>query len=269
MGDGPIGALAEILRQRDAPVRMREDFPGFLAARPMGEADRDAMGRVDVERLLVYRSLVHNRMRNTIAEFLPRVVARIGSKRLTQDFAEFMHQRAARSPYLRDVPQEFVEWVTPRWLEDPAVDDYLVDLARHELLAQDVANDPAGGDLPTGEGVALEWPLRFDGAARLMSYGYAVHLLDKGTSDAPERRPIALLVYRDMKYKVRYLELTSFGAAILRRLMVEQMPVTAGLRAACSDLNTELDDDKLAIAAGLLADLADRGVMLGADKNVK
>jgi hypothetical protein len=266
MGD-PIGTLAAVVRERDAPERARDDFAEFLGDRELSDADREAMLAVGAERFLVYRSLVHNRVRNTIRDFIARTAARLGLERLSADVADFMAERAIASPYLRDVPEEFVEFALPRWRDDPSLPPYVGDLARHELLQYSVLNDPRGGDAPTGEPVALDRPLRFDGAVRLLEYAYAVHRLPHDVEDRsePERMRTFMLAYRDAEHKVRYLELTELAAAILRQLVGQRAAVADGLRAACAELGVELSDERLGIAAQLLADLAERGVMLGAE----
>ena len=48
-------------------------------------------------------------------------------------------------------------------------------------------------------------------------------------------------------------------------LVLDGLAVQPGLMAACEALGEPLDDDKLASAATLFADLMDRGVCLGAE----
>ena len=265
--DPRLNWMNALLRQRDAEDVSREDLRTFAAEHGIADDDLDAIAAVGPERFLVYRKLVHNRMRNAITAFVERTTARLGRPRLKADFADWMDQHAARSPYLRDVPAEFVAWVSPRWLEDPEVPDYIVDLAQHELLEYDIRNDHRGGESPTGLDLALDKPLRFDSAARLMRYAYAVHELsaDKDDRELPKEVATRLLVYRDAASKVRYLELTPLAHAILVQLMEHHRPVAEGLREACEALGEPLDDDRLSIAATLLADLAERGVLLGAE----
>lgn len=265
--DRPLGIMNAIIREPDAPQRTRADFERWLTEHGVQADDRQSMLEVGAERFLVYRQLVHNRLRKTTRDFITRTVARLGQERFVVDFTAFMAQQAPRSPYLRDVPAEFVQWVGPRWLEDPGVSSYLFDLARHELLEYDVRNDPRGGEAPTGLPLALDRPLRFDSACRLLRYEHAVHRLsvDENDTQVPEAGVVHLLAYRDGKHKVRYLELTQLAAAIVKRLSVDAMAVEPGLRAACDDLGVEVTDERLASAAQLLAELAERGVMLGAE----
>jgi hypothetical protein len=264
--DGGMLALAGAIRRVDAPAKVAADAEAFLAEYGVHGADAAALLAKGGERFLIYRKLVHNRLRAATRESIPRAVARRGKEPFIADFAAFMEDHACASPYLRDIPAEFVEWVLARWQADPEVPRYLGDLARHELLEADVRNDPDGGEPATGKPVALDAALAFDGSTRLMRYDFAVHRLSYATSDRsdPAEERTHLLVYRDADVKVRYLELTPWAAAVLDRLFTHGDAVQPGLLAAAAALGEALDDDKLGTAAPLFADLAERGVLLGA-----
>lgn len=269
--ESPTAALEAVIRQQRAPEAMRDDLEGFLRAQGVEGEDLQAMLAVGAERMLVYRALVHNRLRGTVREFLGRTAARLGSQRFRRDFEAFVEDRAGHTQYLRDVPSEFVAWVLPRWAADPEVPPYLLDLARHELVDFDVRNSfSTEGDereQPTGLPLALDRPLRFTSSARLLRYEHAVHRLPLAKDDrtVPEAEPTELLVYRDAGHKARYLALIPFAAALLRALVSERLAVQPALLAAAQALGEPLDDVKLASAAELFADLAERGVCLGAE----
>lgn len=265
-GDAAMTAMAAAIRRVDAPAAVADDAEAFLAGFGVHGPDAAALLARGAQRFLIYRTLVHSRLRAATRESIPRAAARRGKDAFVADFARFMQDHASTSPYLRDVPGEFVAWVLPRWGDDPEVPAFLPDLARHELLEGDVRNDPAGGEGPTGKPMELDAPLVFDGAARLMRYGWAVHRLSYATDDRTEPTCEAtdLLVYRDADAKVRYLELTPWAAAILAAVMTGGLPVKAGLLHAAAAQGGPLDDDRLAKAATLFADLAERGILLGA-----
>lgn len=264
--DAPTRALAALIRQQAAPEAMQDDLAGWLRAQGVEGDDLQAMLEVGAKRMLVYRQLVHNSLRTPTAELIVRTVARLGVARFRRDFSAFVELRASSSPYIRDVPTEFVEWVTPRWTADPEVPAWVPELARHELLDFEVRNDPRGGEPNTGLPLALARPLRFDGTARLVAYDHAVHRLPthKGDRSEPQAEPTRLLVYRDAEHKARYLALTPFADALLRQLLAGQA-VQPALLAAAAALGEPLDDEKLGAAAELLADLGERGVCLGAE----
>jgi hypothetical protein len=265
--EAPTRALAAIIRQQGAPDAAQGDLEAYLRRYGVDGDDLPAMLAVGAKRMLVYRRLVHNSMRNATFEFIARTVARLGFERTRGDFEAFVEQRASSSPYLRDVPSEFVQWVAPRWAADPDVPRWIPELARHELLDHAVRNDPRGGEPATQLPLALDRPLRFDGTTRLVRYEHAVHRLPrrKGDRSEPDAEPTRLLVYRDAEHKSRYLALTPFADALLHELVVERKAVQPALLAAAAALGEPLDDDKLGSAAELFADLGERGVCLGAE----
>jgi len=79
----------------------------------------------------------------------------------------------------------------------------------------------------------------------------------------PEARAVTLLVYRDDAHAARFLELSPLAGAIATHLIAGE-PLGAALGAACAETGHTLDDAILADTARLLADLGDRGVLLGA-----
>lgn len=263
-----IAGMAASLRRTDAPARLSAGADAFLREAGIEDADDRAAMAAQADRLMIYRTLVHNRIKNAIRDFVPRTLARLGRAPFGGTFDRYMDELGPQSPYLRDVPEEFVNWAAPIWKRDASVPDYIVDLARHELLELVVRNDPRGGEPATGVPVALDRGIRFDGSVRLCHYAHPVHELPRGLDDktAPDARSTDLLVYRDAQGRVRYLELTPFAAAVVAALLTDRLALEPALRRACAVLDEPLDDDKLAGAASLLADLGERGVALGADE---
>jgi uncharacterized protein len=257
-------ALDAIIRRAEAPPRAREDLARWLRERGVPDDDVAALVEVGAERLLVYRDLVHNRMRNATRSFIRRAARRRGAD-FRRDFEAFLDERASHSPYLRDVPAEFVAWVEPRWRADPTVPAWLHELARHELLDTSLRDEPRGGEPATDLPLMLDRPVRLDGTTRLCRYGFAVHRIGIDGEDEPRLEDTELLAYRDRQsHRVRYLQLVPFATAAIAHLLRGEALAEA-LRGTAADLGEALDDDKLAAAAELLADLAERGVVLGAE----
>ena len=142
---------------------------------------------------------------------------------------------------------------------------YAADLAAHELVEFAVAAAPVPAAPPPLADVAIDRALVFADAKRLVRYAFAVHLLppDEDDRSEPIARPTSLLAYRDAAHAVRFLDLTPLAAAILERLFAGDT-LGAALAGACSAEAVKLDDAILADSARLLADLAERGVLLGA-----
>ncbi|MGK4000859.1 HvfC/BufC N-terminal domain-containing protein [Sorangium sp. So ce1024] len=244
------------------------DPRGWLARAGLEGADLDAMASLPPGRLLLYRSLIRRGLTGAIRAGIPRTAARLGA-RFEADVARFLEVELPRSRYVRDAAFEFVGFAAPRWAEDPEVPAYLVDLARHELAAFAAsfaeADEEEPGGPASGEALSLERGVRFHRSAALVRHEHAVHRLasDEAARDTPAREPVRLLVYRDAGHEVRFLELTPLAAEILGRLLAG-----ATLRDAvvegCAALGHPVDGAVLESTAAVLADLADRGALLGA-----
>ncbi len=264
--ENQIRALVRVIRDRDARARLDEDVEGYLRGHGVEGADLAQMSSLGATRLEAYRALVHNRVRNTVDDFIPRVADRIGSRRLRRDVAGFLADRAIHSPYLRDVPAEFVAWAIPTWERDPDIPGYIPDLARHELLRLDVKNTPRGSDLPTGEKIDLERAVRVEGSAVVVRYAYAVHKLSKERTDRtePELQETCLIAFRGGDDQTHYIDCREWVARLIERLIAGET-LRAALFATLESLAMPLDDDILARAAVVLADFMDQGLLLGAE----
>jgi hypothetical protein len=200
----------------------------------------------------------------TILDHTRRRLERHAPGELERAISAFLDEVGPRTPHMRDVPAEFLAHAGPRWRADDRVPRWIVDYAELELVDFTVGVAPRPSPPPPLADVAVDRPLVFAEARRLVHLAWAVNVMPRDDLDAePEQRPVSLLVYRDAEHCTRFLELTPLAAAILERLLAGA-PLGAAMVAACEAKAHPLDDAVLAGAARLLADLGDRGVLLGA-----
>ncbi len=235
----------------------------WLDARGVSAEDRDAILEQGFERLLVYRRLVRENLREALRLAIPRTMARMGPL-FDEYFDRFLAERGPRTHYLRDVTAELLAFAEPLWRADSRVPRYLSDLARHEAVQIEIGAMQSKRRGEPGAELTLERPVRFVEAVRVMRYDHAVHRLSDDEADRaePAAEPVALLVYRSPEHEVRYLELTPLAAAILERLLAGQ-PLGEAIRRAVAGAGAALDSSVLAGTSELLADLAERGALLG------
>ncbi|CAN5406779.1 hypothetical protein BH09MYX1_BH09MYX1_58760 [soil metagenome] len=250
-------AIAAACLEEGAADELAHDPSGFLRSHGVAEADILALGD-DARRFALYRTLVRNNLTGVSESLLSATRARIGP-RFDRDLAAFLGERGPASPYLRDVPFEFLDWILPRWEIDPAVPRWAGDSARYELALFAVGAAPHVTDPPTLRDLALDRPVAFSGSVRLLELGWTVH---RGDAD-PEARPVHLLVHRDVEWIVRVLELSPLAHSITAELL-GGAALQQAMLAGCTKMGQALDDASLAAIARLLADYGTRGVILGA-----
>ena len=260
-------AVADACLGEHAGEAMAHDLRGFLEVHGVASEDVEAI-LGEPPRLAVYRTLVRNGLGAVVVRMLPRTRARMNSVcagRFDADMARFLAEVGPRTHYLRDVPRELVEWAEPRWRSDASVPGYLADLAAHELACFTVAaSERRADDAGCRAEVTLDRPMAFDDSARLMRYAWAVHELpaDEDATDEPSRRDVRLLAYRDAGHDVRWLELSPLASSIVERLMTAE-PLGPAVERACAEHRTAPSSVATDVAR-LLADLGERGVLLGA-----
>jgi hypothetical protein len=240
------GDLRELLEARGIPA---DDVAAILEAPP---------------RIGVYRSLVRNGLATVVSRLMPRTRARMNAAcddHFDHELAGFLHERGPRTHYLRDVPAEFFTWVRPFWESDPRVSPYLVELGSHELACFELAAQAPPQAAPPVTDVDLGRPIVFSASMKLVRYRWAVHRLpdDPDVRDEPAERAVALVGYRDDDHAVRWLELTPLAAAIVERLAAGD-PLGVGVARALREQGAGAE---VVDVARLLADLGDRGIVLG------
>ena len=256
-------ALAELTLGQEIAPGDSAAIAAWLERHHVAQADAQALTR-DFSRLLVYRKLVRGTLRGALQATIPRTLARLGD-RFEPYFAEFLAISPPVTRYLRDLTPQFLQFAIERWARDPDVAEYLADLARHEALQVEVASLLARPKDQIAAELSLDRGVEFIDAVRLVHYAWAVHRLseDESSREPPERCATSLLVYRSPEHEVRYLELGPFAEALLANLLRERLALQAALLRAAESVGLPLDDELLTRAARLLADLAERGALLG------
>jgi hypothetical protein len=255
--------MRRIVQDPNAQRRIEADAEGFLHE-ALGEGpDAEATAAQGAARMLLYRRLVRRGLASAIRTQLPITAERLGAL-FDAYVTRWLDEEMPRSHYLRDAAGELVVWAAPLWAEDPAIPRWAADLARYEVATFEVASAPGGGGARSAP-LALEARARFDATARVVRYAFAVQRMSaEGGGDEPEETPTALFLYRDAEHEVRSLSLSPLAAAILERLLGGGK-LGRAVTEACEALGYALDGAVLEGTATVLADLADRGALLGAE----
>jgi hypothetical protein len=250
----------------DSAEALGGDLAAYLDRHGVAKDDAEAI-LASPRRLGLYRQLVRHNVVNVIGMMLERTRVRLDAHvagELERSVDGFLAQQGPRTPHLRDVPSEFLAWAAPRWRSDDRVPAWLADHAELELVDFTIGVAPRPAPPPPLADVTAYRSLVFGDPRVMVHLEWAVHELAADDVKAtPAKRPVHLLVYRDAQHCTRMLDLTPLAAAILERLFAGR-PLAQAMVEACEASAHPLDDSVLAGAARLLADLGERGVLLGA-----
>jgi hypothetical protein len=207
----------------------------------------------------IYARLMHARAIAALEATLPRTSELVGHARLAVWAAGFLTAAGGRSPYFRDVCGELLRHVLAEPNALDGLPAHAADLARYELCCFEVGIAPR--DPPhTCEPLALARPVRFTRASAVLCLDFAVYDACK----APRRAPATLLFHRDpTTHRAKFQLLSSATAPVMAGLHAGS-PLAEAIRSALPE-HASGGDALLTELTLLFTDLAQRGIVLGAD----
>lgn len=211
-------------------------------------------------RWLLYRRMVRARFADVIGDAFERFRAAIGTDAFSQLVDRFLALHPPTSPYLRDVPGEFLRFVEGPdgvALAAPGLPPLALDVARFEC-----AELEAGHAAPAEDAEVAAFDM--DLAAALSPSVRLLELERDPTGQAGSPAGFAACVYRDPKtHEVESLELTPMAARILRGIERGEAALVDIVKAAASEAQIAIDADFVEALGALLADFVERGVIAG------
>ena len=219
-------------------------------------------------RMKIYRDLFYNNVEGFLSNSFPVLRELMDDNNwhaLARDF--FAHHRS-HSPLFLEISREFLNYLEQERGERPDDFPFLLELAHYEwvelavsiadIADQTVAVDPQG-DILDGTPLLspVAWPL---------SYRYPVHQISLDfIPDTPGEQITYLLVYRDDRDEVGFIELNQVSARLFA--LLQEDSARSG-RAALLMIADELQHpDPDAVVSGgtqILQEWQQRGIILGA-----
>ncbi|KVW92774.1 DNA-binding domain-containing protein [Thiobacillus denitrificans] len=217
---------------------------------------------VEARRMKIYNALLYNNIEGFLLACFPVLRQVLGARKWAKLVRAFFSTHRSRTPYFRQIPDEFVQFLQNEWTPPEGYPPYLLALAHYEWIelvlsvsnrSLDRAVDAAGDLL---DGVPLLNPVLAN-----LRYDWPVQRI------APRRKVVpmetCLLVFRDAEDAVQFSEINAFTARLLTLLEPGTLSGNAALQTIASE--SRHPDPALVVQAGgtLLDDLRARGAILG------
>ena len=255
----------QLLLDAEPPFESAEELSRWLVARSVPPAGRVALADQGPQALLRYRQLARQTLSGAVQRILPRATARLGDD-FEPEFGAVLERYPPSTAFLRDVAGDFVRHAEGGWsvASTSRVPNYIAELARYELTHIELSGEQDGSPAIVSQELALERGVVFARAVRLLPFDHAIHELsdDIDAHSAPEHRPTTLLVYRDPKHEIRYLSVSPLVASLVA-LLREGVALESALKQAFEKHEQLRTAENLQHTAGLLADFAERGIIVG------
>ncbi len=227
--------------------------------------DPDRSSDPSSARLDLYRRLIQGNLATVARRLLPRTAHQLdlpGDRGFDRWFAHFLADGGPRTPYLRDVPGEFVAWALPRWSASSDVAAFVIDLAQHEIDRFAIESAPRDGSPPEVGEVLRDRPLVFATPRKLARYEHSVDDV------ADPARPLVthVLLHRDDDNTVHATVIEASRHRLLG-LLLDRVPLGEALAHASDDDPATPDDtERVLDAARWLAALGETGALLGGER---
>ncbi len=176
---------------------------------------------VPARRMRVYNELLFNNIEGFLLACFPVCRKILGERRWRKLVRAFFAGHRCRTPFFRQIPEEFVTWLRTARAGHPDDPPFLPDLAHYEWveLALDVSPvEPDLTSVDSGGDLLAERPA-LNPVAMLLTYPYAVHRIGpRFRPKEPDPDPTHILVFRDLQDRVRFLVLNAVSARLVALL---------------------------------------------------
>ena len=217
--------------------------------------------------LAVYRNLFFNNVKGFLSGAFP-VLRKLYDDDDWNDLARLFYARhRCHSPYFAEIPREFIAYLEDEHEARPCDPPFALELAHYEWVEMalaraddetDAATINPDGDLM--DGVPVASPLAWQHA-----YEWPVHRI--GPDFLPEKpgaAPTWLVVFRDRKDRVRFLELNPLSALLLEKITEESGATGAELiRQVARELAVEDVENALQSGRRMLTTMRAKDILLG------
>jgi len=252
-----------------APSPDKTDFKQMqydFAAHIRQPAENAPPANVEDRRMKIYRELFYNNVEGFVKGMFPVLRSLYSDENWHALVRDFFATHRCKTPYFLEIGQEFMAYLAEE--REPQEQDppFLKELAHYEWV--ELALDISEAELPedvNAEGDLLDGHPVQSPLAWSLAYQYPVHCIrPEFQPTEPSEHPTYLLVYRNVEFDVKFMEINGVTARLLH-LFHEQPELTG--RQALEMIAQELQhpQPEMVVNGGLetMQQLREAGVLLG------
>lgn len=243
-----------------------EQYQRTFAAHLRNPQANPAPAGVNQQRMDVYVELLFNNVEDFLSGCFPVMHSILDDGQWNGLVRQFYADHACQTPYFREIPAEFVQWLQANFVTLPLHQPFpfLLELAHYEWVEIPLMLDEADVDwrpLDT-ESAELENKIwNVNPVMLLQSYQYPVHRISPDFQpDEPESTHLVLL--RNTQGKVDFVEVNAVTARLLQ-LLQEGLDTHAAVAQLAQEMQHPEPTQLLAFAVQIVQQLHSQQVLLG------
>lgn len=225
----------------------------------------------DPQGVALYTGLLVNKFNDSLTTCFPVMHAILGEKAWQQLLKSFIARHRCLSPYYRQIPDEFIQYLQTEWINHTGL-PYLLELAHFEWVELILAITDAD-PVVQYETAINDWPTChpvFAPVLQLLHYAYPVQRINENYQTAtPPEQATHILGFRDKEDVVQFIELNPATARLVDILHDTDNTCTVGeaIEQIAAELQHSEPSALFTFGVATLADLMQQGAILGAGKN--
>lgn len=209
-------------------------------------ATRPAPKDIEDRRMEIYRGLLYRNVEGFVSNAFPVLRKLYNDEDWHHMIRDFFANHQSHSPYFKDVSREFLDYLSNERETQAKDPDFIIELAHYEWLEISLTFDdtPLGLEHIDTQGDLLAGVPAVSPLAQLHAYQYPVHQIKpEFIPETPGEQPTFLLVYRDLKDEVSFMEMNAMTARLFDLLRANETARGEEVLAAIADEIPQLDRD--------------------------
>lgn len=224
------------------------------ARRPQGASAR---------RMNVYAELLYNNIESFLLACFPVLRKVLGKRKWNRLVRDFFALHRSHTPYFRQIPDEFLQFLQNEWQPRESYPGYLIELAHYEWIELALSVSGRDEQLPEFEaaGDLIDGRPLLNPVLANLAYRYPVHRIRPRAKIA--QSPAYLLVFRNSDMQVRFMEQSAVSARLLALLEEGGLTGREAVARLAAELGQANPDRLCGFARGYLEELRQAGAVLG------
>ncbi|ARU32779.1 hypothetical protein CAP31_00570 [Sulfuriferula sp. AH1] len=221
---------------------------------------------VDRQRLQIYRTLVFDKIETAVSACFPVLSGILGKRKWRRLVREFLAVHRCATPYLRQIPDEFLQFLQREWQTGAAYPDFMLELAHYEWIELALSTSTVDQAMPDydRDGDLLDGVPLLNPVAANLTCRYPVHRLSRRYQPAAApAQPTHLLVFRNAADDIRFSLLNAVSARLIELITPGRLSGRAVLQQLTAEISHPAPDALLEFGHDLLLQLRTQGCILG------
>jgi uncharacterized protein len=221
---------------------------------------------VEAQRMRIYRRLVYNNIESFLLSCFPVLRKVLGTRRWRRLVRAFLAIHRSRSPFFRQIPDEFIQFLQTEWTSPADYPEFMLELAHYEWieLALSISINVLDSEGIDPEGSLLEQRPVLNPVLANLCYRWPVHRIGPRARIMPVET--YLLVFRDTSDQIQFTEINAFTSRLVRLLETTEYTGQTALEIIAAESRHPLPEVVIQGGLEIMRDFRVRGALLGVAK---